>query len=486
MAGIGFKMQSLFKEDYFSSRIKAYSFAGLITAGPWLIVIITVAFIQTIISMFTSVDDDTRELFVISISYCFIFSQVIFGMKQLVVTRYLADLFYTENTKSVFPTFLGSSKIVLVLAFIFWGLFSLFSPLPLLYKLLMFILFVTINIIWILFLFLTAAKYYQPVAISFFIGGLTSLLAILSVVKVLPFSSFSHYSQAMLLLAGFTLGMVVTLFILFYSLLISFPNRGLVDQFSYLAYYDRFPSLFWNGVLYNTAIWVCNWVVWFGEGSVSLEKSFRYHSLYDTAIFWSYLTIIPTMVIFVISIETRFYERYRNFYGYINKGGSLAQIVQAKLHMQLVLKQELERLLRNQGLFSLFILIISPLVIQYFLLTSEFLSIFRLTLVGAFSNAMVLVINLLLLYFEDRRGALFTVLILFISNLILSVVFLPFGAEVYGLSFAIGCSLSFAYGSYRLINYVAEIDFFAFTGQGVRENQSTFNIFTKVGELLNK
>ncbi|MFD1735145.1 exopolysaccharide Pel transporter PelG [Bacillus salitolerans] len=486
MAGIGFKMQKLFKEDYFSSRIKAYSFAGLITAGPWIIVIVTVALIQAIIRSFTNIPDDTRELFVISISYSFIFSQVIFGMKQLIVTRYLADLFYVENFKDVFPTFIGSTKVVIFLALFLWGIFCVLSPLPLLYKVLLLILFITLNVIWILFTFLTAAKYYQPVALSFLFGGITTIVAIYGSVNLLPFESYSHYFKAFILLSGFTAGMVVTLYILLYALLISFPDKGVKNQFNYLQYYDKYPSLFWNGFLYNMAIWVCNWVIWFGSGSILLEATFRFHRFYDTAIFWSYLTIIPTMVIFVISIETRFYSRYRSFYGYINRGGSLSQIQQAKYQMQRVLKQEMERLLRNQGLFSFTILLLAPFFISYLLLPKEFLTIFRLTLVGAFSNAMVLVVNLLLLYFEDRKGALLTVVILFASNLILSLLFLPFGDGYYGLSFAIGCSLSFAYGSWRLISYVSEIDYFAFTGQGVRHKKSRYEIFTKIGRFLNE
>ncbi|MDA5560827.1 exopolysaccharide Pel transporter PelG [Exiguobacterium sp. MMG028] len=50
MAGVGFKLQQLFQEDYFSSRIKAYAFAGLVTSGPWLIVIVTIALMQWLTS----------------------------------------------------------------------------------------------------------------------------------------------------------------------------------------------------------------------------------------------------------------------------------------------------------------------------------------------------------------------------------------------------------------------------------------------------
>ncbi|MFX3623157.1 MAG: exopolysaccharide Pel transporter PelG [Ectobacillus sp.] len=485
MAGIGFKMQQLFKKDYFSSRIRAYGFSSLVTAGPWLVVIVTITLIQWLVRSSGILDQQVRELFIISISYCFIFSQVIFGTQQLIVTRYIADLFYMKKTEEVYSAFLGTSKVVTVMAVLLWSLFALYSPLPFVFTWLLLILFVIINLIWVLFLFLTAAKYYQPLAYSFIAGGMTALAATFWIVQQFDFSSFSEHFSAFLLIGAFTLGMLVTLVSLFFALLISFPKRGTDKQFSYFHYYDRFPSLFWTGFLYNMGIWVCSWVIWFGEGSSYLENSFRYHNLYDTAMFWSYLSIIPTMIIFVISIETRFYQRYRTFYGYINGGGSLKQILEAKEHMQLVLRQEMERLLRNQGVFSLAVLALVLYYAEDAGLEGEFVWTFCITVIGAFANGMVLVITLLLLYFEDRRGALYTTIIFFALNLLLSLLLLPLGTGGYGLSFAIGSSVAFGFSAWRLIQYVSEIDFHAFTAQNAhKRSERTF--FTEVGKYLNK
>lgn len=484
MAGIGFKIQKLFKEDYFSSRIRAYGFAGLVTAGPWLIVALSITIMQQLMHAIGLVEN-VRELFIISISYCFIFSQVIFGTQQLIVTRYIADVFYEKRTEDIYPAFLGASKTAAAAAFLLWGVFALCSPLPFLYKLLLLILFVIMNLIWILYMFLTAAKYYQPVAYSFIAGGIAGIAAVAGIVYKIDLNSFTGHVSAFFLLGAFTLGMLITLCALFFSLLISFPKRGSSKQFSYFQYYDRYPSLFWTGLLYNIGVWVCNWIIWFGEGSSYMEGSFRYHTLYDTAIFWSYLSIVPTMIIFVISIETRFYQRYRTFYGYINEGGALGKIMKAKENMQIVLRQEMERLLRNQGLFSLGLLA----VILYFAadlrLSEPFLGMFCLTVVGAFANGMVMVISLLLLYFEDRKGALYTSILFSALNLILSLLFLPMGFNGYGLGFALSSVLTFSFSAWRLMQYVSDIDFHAFTGQGAMK-LSDKRIFGDIGKFLNK
>ncbi|WP_079479171.1 exopolysaccharide Pel transporter PelG [Halobacillus salinus] len=486
MAGIGFRLQKLFQEDYFSSRIKAYAFAGLVTAGPWLIVIATIALIQWLTAQFTALGQEERELFNISVAYCFIFSQVIFGLQQLVVTRYIADLIYERKLSDVFPAFIGMSKVTLLLALVTWGIFVSFSALPFLYEVLILALYVTINMIWVLFLFLSAAKNYQAVAYSFLVGGVIAVVAVVGLgMNIERFVIPPHTSSFMLLL-GFTFGMVVTMFGLLLSMLITFGERKTSGQFSYFHYFDRFPSLFWTGFLYNTGVWVCNWTIWFGEGRSILIDTFVYHRIYDTAIFWSYLTIVPALIIFVVSVETRFYDRYRVFYGNVNYGGTLDQIKRSKAKMQRVLKQEMERLVRSQGVFSLLVILSIGFVGEFFNLQPILISIFRFTTIGAFANAMVLVITLILLYFEDRRGAMYTSICFFTANLVLSIALLPLGFDGYGLSFSIGSTIAFLFAVIRLITFIEKVDYHAFCQPNETRVKKPRTFFTRTGQLLNR
>ncbi len=483
MAGIGFKLQKLFQEDYFSSRLKAYAFAGLVTSGPWLIVITTIALTQFLTTYLSIASFEERTTFNLTVSYSFIFSQVILGIQQLVVTRYLADCFYEQRYEDIFPTFLGMTKVTLTIAGLLYLLFLSFSKLPFLLNVLILILFITINLIWVHFLFLSAAKFYQAVAYSFLIGAVISIGSVFVIDRFFLDYLTAPFATSTALTAGFTLGMVVTLFGLFTSMLLTFPDRGTHDQFSYFSYFDRYPALFWTSFLYNIGVWIGNWVIWFSEGGATHLGTFRYHPVYDTAIFLSYLTVIPTMTIFVISVETRFYERYRVFYGYANEGGTLQQIEKAKTAMLLVLKQELQRLFRNQGLFTLFVLVFASTLLGYLELSRDTISIFQMTTVGAFSNAMVLVLTLLLLYFEDQRGAAVTSILFFLLNGVFAFIIAPFGYEGFGLSFALGSTMTFAYALIRLIQFVSEIDYHTFCRI---ERAPKSNRFTRVGERLNR
>lgn len=270
-----------------------------------------------------------------------------------------------------------------------------------------------------------------------------------------------------------TFGLIVTLFGLFTSMLLTFPRRGTRDAFAYFSYFDRYPALFWTGFLYNIGVWVGTWIIWFAPGSSAHLDTFRYHPVYDTAIFLSYLTIIPTMTIFVVSVETRFYERYRMFYGYTNEGGTYQQILRAKGAMILVLRQELQRLFRNQGLVTLLVLLFSSGVFVYLGLSPESHDVFQMTTIGAFSNAMVLVLTLVLLYFEDHRGAAFTSLLFLSLNALLTIALLPLAEDGFGLSFAIGSTIAFAFALIRLMWYINEIDYHTFSRTEPRERGTT-------------
>lgn len=484
MAGIGFHLQELFKEDHFSSRVKAYSLAGLVAAGPWIIITLSMVCIQLIINQFSIITVEERELFIFSIGYCFIFSQIIFSSQQFIATRFVSDLLYAKKYSSVFPTFIGVSKIITLIAFALWGVFALISPLPIVYKLVLLFLFLLLNYIWVLLLFLSAAKEYKTIAIGFITGGSLSILLVFFICQV-DWLAQETYLLPFMLTVCFSAGMLLTLFFLLYVLVKTFPDWGGKGQFQYLAYFDRFPSMFWIGILYTIGIWICNWMIWFGEGARSVAGTFIVHPIYDTALFWSYLTILPTMILFVISVETKFYKEYKLFFNCVNNGGTFTQITESKERMVNVLIGEIKRLLRVQLIVTMVCVLAAGYVFRWFSFEEMFIGVFRITAIGALANAMLLVLILLLLYFEDRKGALYSTLLFFSMNLLLTVLFLPGGFDYYGLSFSIGSIISFIFAAIRLSVIVHSIEYHAFCGQGV-DIKAKSSFFEKWGKWLNK
>ncbi|WP_155111359.1 exopolysaccharide Pel transporter PelG [Metabacillus mangrovi] len=481
MAGIGFQLQKLFKEDYYSSRMRAYLYSLFVTAGPWLIVIATLLGLQVLLQAVPGVNGENKQLFMISVSYCFMFSQVLFGFQQLVVTRYTADCLYEKKEEKIFPSFLGVSGVTAAAAFLLWLVFAIGSPLLWSYKLLMLVLFLLLNLIWIMLLYLSGAKNYQAIAIAFLAGGILAIASLFTVLSLFPYKE-GGFTPAFMMMGCFIAGIAVTFLLLVYSMLITFPKRPAAAPFDYLCYFDKYPLLAWTGIFYNAGLWVSNWIIW-ADGGEWLLGTFRYHPAYDTALFYAYLTILPTYVIFVVSIETRFYERYRTFFSFINDGGTLSQIRKSKKTMLIVLKQELEKLVRSQGIVSLAILLFALLIAPLYVANDQVLGMFRLTVIGAFCNGMAMVMMLLLLYFDDRKGACVTSGLFFFGIASASLLLLPAGEADYGVGFTAGSLISFLYAVSRLFSYVSKADYYAFSKSHRSPDTGTFH---RLSRRLNK
>ena len=318
---------------------------------------------------------------------------------------------------------------------------------------------------------------------AFLSGATVTGVAFYLVTRFVNLSSMNIYLATYLLLSVFTLGLIITLLLLSYVLITTFQVQKTEGQFNYFHYYDQYPKLFFIGLLYGLGVWSINWIIWFGEGAIQLENAFIYNPIYDNAVFWGYLTVIPTLIFFVVIVETRFYIVYKTFYSLVNGDGSLAQIKEAKKRMQIVLKQELERLFRNQLIITIVIISFSGYFFDQFHMGDDFIGIFRFTAIGAFANISFLIVILLLLYFEDQTGALRGTIYFFGINCISTVVLLPFGFDGYGLSYCIGSVVALIYSLTRLISYVDEIDYHTFCHQVPKRSG---NRFKKIGNFLER
>jgi polysaccharide biosynthesis protein PelG len=479
MAGIGFQLQKMFQEESYTSRTKSYAFTILLTSGPWLITILTLAILQWgMLKLGAPVR--AKEIFAVSVSYTFIFSQVIFFTIQLFVTRYIADLFYERRMEDVFATSMGLAKLTTGVAIVIWLPFALLTPIPIWYDWIVLLLFVIMNLIWVLFLYSTATKEYMNIVYAFAAGGISTILLFLLLPIENWIADYPPLIGAAVMLGVFILGMTITLLWMLYTMFISFPDKNTEYQWEFLTYAVKYPELLFTGLFYALGLWITNWIIWFGDGSELLEGTFRYHPDFDTAIFWSFLSIIPSMMIFVISIETRFYKKYWTFYGYINEGGSLSQIEQSKKVMIRVLREEVIRLVRTQGLLTFLLLLLLPRLVAWREWQGRFFDLMPMTLIAVFTTSLVLTFSLLHLYYDNRKGAFVTTAIFFIGSGGLTYLLLSYGSDWYGVGLTAGSLLAFLYSSLNLMEYVKEADFHIFMKKDPRHTHN------RLGKLLQR
>lgn len=481
MAGIGFTLQKLFRDDYLSLRVRAYAYASFIAAGPWILSVGSIAFINVILVHFANVEDAQRQLFIVTVSYSFIFSQMLSGGWQLIVTRYLADHFFQNRLEVVTPTYIGISRIVFAISLTAAVIFYWSSPLSLLYKGMSVMLFFMCGQIWLAMVFLTAAKDYKMIAYSFLAGAVISIGGVFTFLHF-PIA-FGAYEQAANILLGFSCGILTTMCMLVFVLLRAFPAKSASNPYGFLKYVDKYPSLLWVGFLYNMGVWTHNMVIWMGSSGVWIEETFVYSPIYDTSVFLANLTIIPSLVLFVVSVETQFYDKYKSFYGYVTNGGTLEMIHKAKKRMVDVLWRELYRLTKLQGIITVFVILVSELLLERIGLQKTVIDIFRLCALGALLNAIMLIHILLMLYFEDRKGAVITGAVYFAMNVLMTGGLLPLGFDYYGFSYFVAGLAAYGWSGYRLLTFLKRIEVHTFITQSIVYKEKS-GFFTWLSEKV--
>jgi len=480
MAGIGFTLKKLFTEESFSQRTKAYLYSALVAAGPWIAAVLTVNAL-VILSQWIIETNIQRDLFMGTVVYSFVFSQILTAPWQLVITRYISDKLYLKTYDYIKPSSIGLTKVVGFSNLFAATLFYWSKELPIPYKLMSIMLFVILSMIWIIMVYLSAVKDYGLIAKAYILGGVVTLvLGITFANYPLPFSEFLAGSN---LLFSYLTGMTITLIILAYTFFGNF-KYGNNLQFDFLRILDKYPSLFMVGLFYTLGLWVDDILMWFSFVGVRIYNTYVYAPLYDNAIFLAYLTIIPTMVLFIVSIEIEFYDTYKKYYSLVNGNGTYRQILIANKEMRRSLYRQIAYTFEIQALLSFTLILTAPQLFYIFGGPVIVRSIFQVCAIGALFNIFVFVIMLIMLYFESRIRAVAITVCFFTTNTLFTLFFIPYGLEYYGYGFMLSSITTFIFSATIAIQFLKSVDYVTFARQPLfHENRTYF--FTWLADTLN-
>jgi len=429
MAGIGFELNKLLKKNSFFSDLFSFFYSANVSAGPWIMSSITLVVIQLLIPQ------ERIPFFISGIIYTFIFSTIIFGSFSTSVTRYLADLIYKKEFEKIYRLYTSSISYALLSSAIFLFVFFLINKLFDVVKIFLFSYSLTVlTIIWVQIVFITAIRIFTPVVVSFLVGSFISLFGSIYLFK-LKGEYFAYL--------GYNLGLMFIM-----SLLQLFIKRYLFVQ----SISEKSGFLFWeaiktykkqaiSGFLTYMAAWVDDFIAWY-HFRYSLSKGFIFAPQYDIPMFVSYLFIIPTLTLFVLSLETSFYFNYRSFYESIEENRTLNFIKINKRMLDDNLFSTTKLILSVQFSFALSGIILSSSLGKLLLLDSYGLKALRFGIVGAAANGIFLYVSLIAHYFDLPEIPMHASIIAFCVNSIISfITIIRFPA----IGFAIGFIIAILY-----------------------------------------
>ena len=461
MAGVGFELKKLFRARTAAGKLRAFSYSAIITSGPFLLMTGMVLGIQMFFAL-TGIADEEQGLFVASVVYAFVFSQILSSGFTMVITRYLADCLSVEYYEDVTGSLFGLISILLTIGSALAIAFFYGTPLALSTEALAYTFFLELLIVWVESVYLTAVKNFRRLITGF---ALSAVLAV-AVAFVLLESQVVSAADAGLLAVDIGMGFLTCLFLVHIVSYFGLPKHGL--NFAFLPYYEKHWRLFVASLCYTLGLFLPNILIWQGPWGVAVAGTYVYAPMYDVVTFYAFLSLLPLMTLFVVAVETRFYEKYAAYFDAITRRGNLREIEDARQDLIYPLWFELRQVVEFQFLFTLVFLALGGYFLTFGGLDFNASNMYNVLLFAAFFTGIYQVVFILLTYFDIQASVLRVGLAFLLGNFVCGCLGLSvFGERSYGFTFFLASGLALCVAWYELSHFAKRIDYCVFCAQPV-------------------
>ncbi|MBM3548996.1 MAG: hypothetical protein FJX54_18805 [Alphaproteobacteria bacterium] len=423
MAGIGFELRKLARRDDLMGVVASLTHASIVSTGPWIMTVLALGAIDIIGLRW--LDQEEMKVFRIIVIYNFCFSLVAAGPLMMIATRYLADRIYEKKVTETPGMLVGGFIVLLIqipIAGWFYGVFAALDPAV---RIAAIANYFVISFIWYVGIFLSALRDFRSITIGFAVG-MSSAFA----VAVL----LGERWGAAGMLTGFSLGLALLLSIQVARVLVEFPY-GFVRPFAFLRAARKYWELTLGALFYNLAVWVDKWIMWSLPDRDEIAAVMVSYPLYDATMFMAYMTVIPAIAVFVLSVETDFFERYQNFYKDVSGHAPWRKLGEDHQEILASLSRGLRNVVVFQGCITAFVVLSAPTLLSMIGVNLIGLGMFRLGVIGSFFHVLMAFVSVILAYFDLRRKLLFVYFLLFVTNTVFSLISVQMGFAYYGYGF---------------------------------------------------
>ncbi len=393
MAGIGFALRKIVRQDSLTSIAEALIFSSLIAAGPWIVSVIALSVVAFIVERQANADylEDFRAV----VTYNFQFCPILVSSLSIISTRYFADLLSRKETGQLSGLIAGGLICTVALtapvsiAFYFYVV-----SVPQEMAFAAALNFVILGVVWYVSIFASAIRDYVFVCLAFIAGfSLATLLAICAAPLFGAMGMVIALSIGLLLVAALILGRLLSMF-----------DATVEHPFAFLAGFNLYPELAFGSLLFSAGTWADKWVMWLAPEATQSPAGFLFFNSYETSMFLAGLTGIPVLGLFVLTIETGFFERCISYHSAIIGNCELDTIEPLRKNLVTHTLRSLRNYIVLQGFTVALLLFFTPRLFEMFGLKFYDLGMFRFALFGNFCFMLLMFITILLSYFDARRS----------------------------------------------------------------------------------
>jgi uncharacterized membrane protein len=398
----------------------------------------------------------TFQIFLALVSYVLAASLISVGTIHQVASRYLADRLYENKPEFFAPAFTVLLTMLLTVQAVCGSLFFCWVPLTIDVLGAALVLLLAVSATWLAMTFLSAAKDYRTIVSAFLLGGVVAVTA----------SLFGgQYFGLKGLVLGFTSGYLFTLAILMMRVMIEFGLPLCAPDGLREALVTFWP-LTVAGFAYNLGVWIDKILCWYHpKTGVVVAGALHIAPIYDNAMFLAYASIIPAMGLFLLRVETDFYDTYRDYFSTLLLKGTLTEIEQANQRLRDTLWRNVVLLLKLQAPITVLMILFAPEIFSALKLNWASIFVFRFGALGAFFHALHLMIMILLLYLEYRIEAMALALVFFVTNTVFTLLTFNAANAYLGIGYSLSCGFTFVFGLLLLLKALDDLDFHVFVRQ---------------------
>ncbi|SFV53532.1 Extracellular Matrix protein PelG [hydrothermal vent metagenome] len=435
MAGIGFELRKVLKEDRLLSLAKIYGYSAILSSGSWVISILAIAAIGLMnISNFGEVSGAFKFQVLVTYSIALASNLVLTGILQLPFTRYIADLIFKQKEDEVLPTYFGAIFLSWFLGLLFAVPFYMwvFDGMGATLIIASVATFLILTSIWISSILAASLKYYNEVVWSYL--GVYIFIMIFSYLA-------GNNMEALLII--FFFGNAI-LFIILATFIIKTYRFTFFLKIDFILAPNFYWTLAFAGLFYNLGAWIDKVIFWYhpATGHAVIGK-LHASVVYDMPIFLAYLSILPAMAVFFYRLESDFAENYELYYDSVRNGGTLHAIKKYRKNMVEVIRHAIHEILAIQGIIDIILFLTAPSVFDLLHIPQLYLGLLYILTIGALLQVAFMSVLAILYYLDRKKVAMWLCILFFFSNALFSYISIWMGPSYFGYGYTLSLLLVF-------------------------------------------
>lgn len=435
MAGIGFELKKILKEDRLLSLAKVYGYSAILSSGPWIISIVAILIVGFInLAQYGADSDVYRFQVVVTYAIALASSLIITGIVQLPLTRYIADLIFNHREDEILPTYFGALffawllGLPLIIPFYMW----VFDGQSGIFIVGVVATFLVLCAVWISSILAASLKYYNAVVWVYLI----------SYALIILFSIYAGDTIEKLIYIFFS-GNAFLLVVLI-TLIIKSYNSTIFLKIDFFMTKNFYWTLAVAGLAYNLGAWVDKFIFWYYPGTgYNVIGKLNASYIYDLPIFLAYLSIIPGMAIFFYRLEADFAQKYEFYYNAVRNGGTLQAIKGYRDDMVYVVRHAIVEIIIIQSIVDILLFLTVPYLFKFLHIPQLYLGLLYVLTIGAMLQLAFMSVLAILYYLDRKVVAMWLTISFFVLNTILTLLSIGMGPAMFGYGYTVSLLIVF-------------------------------------------